>query len=107
MTLTSYKMNMKVCLVKKIVCYLALRLETCLKARTLPKNKLYTVQKIMAFIEVKKFRLEKNKREIVRRTFKCKFSGVYRAQKKADIEDTRECESVRMNCPWNINLRLT
>ncbi|CAG8763832.1 2103_t:CDS:2, partial [Rhizophagus irregularis] len=57
--------------------------------------------------EVKKFRLEKNKGEIVRRTFKCKFSGVYRAQKKADIEDTCERESVRMNCPWNINLRLT
>ncbi|PKC52309.1 hypothetical protein RhiirA1_543528 [Rhizophagus irregularis] len=57
--------------------------------------------------EVKKFRLEKNKGEIVRRTFKCKFSGVYRAQKKADIEDTRERKSVRMNCPWNINLQLT
>ncbi|CAB5201460.1 unnamed protein product [Rhizophagus irregularis] len=57
--------------------------------------------------EVKKFRLEKNKGEIVRRTFKCKFSGVYRAQKKADIEDTCERESVRMNCPWNINLQLT
>uniref|UniRef100_U9SYW2 FAR1 domain-containing protein n=1 Tax=Rhizophagus irregularis (strain DAOM 181602 / DAOM 197198 / MUCL 43194) TaxID=747089 RepID=U9SYW2_RHIID len=49
--------------------------------------------------EVKKFWLEKNKGEI--------FSGVYRAQKKADIEDTCERESVRMNCPWNINLRLT
>ncbi|CAG8779754.1 15966_t:CDS:2, partial [Rhizophagus irregularis] len=39
--------------------------------------------------------------------FECKFSGVYRAQKKADIEDTCEHESVRMNCPWNINLQLT
>ncbi|CAB4384558.1 unnamed protein product [Rhizophagus irregularis] len=57
--------------------------------------------------EVKKFWLEKNKGEIVRQTFKCKFSGVYRAQKKADIEDIRKRESVRMNCPWNINLRLT
>jgi hypothetical protein len=58
--------------------------------------------------EVTKFRLEKNKEgDIVRRTFKCKFSGVYRAQKRADIEDTRERESVKSNCPWNINLRLT
>ncbi|CAG8738709.1 4765_t:CDS:1 [Rhizophagus irregularis] len=57
--------------------------------------------------EVKKFRLKKNKKEIVCRTFKCKFFGVYRVQKKADIEDTHECKSVRMNCPWNINLQLT
>lgn len=58
--------------------------------------------------EVKKFRLEKNKEgEIVRRTFKCKCSGVYHAQKRADIEDIRERESVRINCPWTINLRLT
>src|SRR5215208_2267648 len=58
--------------------------------------------------EVKKFRLEKNKEsEIVRRTFKCKFSGVYHAQKKADIEDTRERKSAKSNCPWTINLQLT
>jgi hypothetical protein len=60
-----------------------------------------------AGFEVKKFRLEKNKEgEIVRRTFKCRFSGVYHAQKRADIEDTREHESVKTNCPWTINLRL-
>ena len=58
--------------------------------------------------EVKKTRLEKNKEgEIVRRTFSCKFSGVYRAQKRVDIEDIRERESVKSNCPWKINLRLT
>ncbi len=39
--------------------------------------------------EVKKSRLEKNnKGEIVRRTFMCKFSGKYRAQKRV----TRECK---------------
>ena len=58
--------------------------------------------------EVKKSRLEKNnKGEIVRRTFMCKFSGKYRAQKRADVENTREQESVKKGCPWNINLRLT
>ena len=58
--------------------------------------------------EVKKTRLEKNKEgEIVRRTFSCKFSGVYRVQKRADTEDIRERESVKSNCPWKINLRLT
>ena len=37
--------------------------------------------------EVKKSRLEKNnKGEIVRRTFMCKFSGKYRAQKRADVK---------------------
>ena len=58
--------------------------------------------------EVKKTRLEKNKEgEIMYRTFSCKFLGVYRAQKRADTEDIRERESVKSNCPWNINLRLT
>jgi hypothetical protein len=58
--------------------------------------------------EVKKSRLEKNKEgEIVRRTFTCKCSGKYRAQKRADVENTRERESVKKNCPWRINLRLT
>ena len=58
--------------------------------------------------EVKKTRLEKNKEgKIMRRTFSCKFSGVYRAQKRADTEDICERESVKSNCPWNINLRLT
>ena len=58
--------------------------------------------------EVKKFRLEKNKEgKIVRQTFKCKFSGVYHAQKKADIEDTHERKSAKSNCPWTINLQLT
>ena len=37
----------------------------------------------------------------------CKFSGKYRAQKRADVKNTRERESVRKGCPWNINLRLT
>lgn len=60
-----------------------------------------------AGFEVKKVRLEKNKGEIVRRTFMCKHSGVYHAQKRADVEDTRERESVRINCPWTINFRLT
>ncbi|PKC55736.1 hypothetical protein RhiirA1_402665 [Rhizophagus irregularis] len=47
--------------------------------------------------EVKKFRLKKNKKEIVCRTFKCKFFGVYRVQKKADIEDTHECKSITIS----------
>ena len=34
-------------------------------------------------------------------------SGVYHAQKRADIEDIRERKSVKSNCPWTINLRLT
>src|ERR1051325_12242188 len=60
-----------------------------------------------AGFEVKKFQLEKNKEgEILCRTFKCRFSEVYHAQKRADIEDTREHESVKTNCPWTINLRL-
>ena len=50
--------------------------------------------------EVKKTRLEKNKEgEIVRRTFSYKFSGVYRAQKRVDIEDIHERKSVKSNCP--------
>ena len=58
--------------------------------------------------EVKKFRLKKNKEgEIIRRTFKCKFSGVYHAQKRADIETTRKRESAKIACPWAINFRLT
>ncbi|RHZ59858.1 hypothetical protein Glove_360g108 [Diversispora epigaea] len=57
--------------------------------------------------EVVKRRLEKNKRgEIVRRTFECKNSRQYCAKKKADVEDTREHESVKMNCPWKVNLSL-
>ncbi|CAG8603631.1 9906_t:CDS:2, partial [Diversispora eburnea] len=57
--------------------------------------------------EVVKRQLEKNKRgEIVRRTFECKNSHQYCAKKKADVEDTRECESIKMNCPWKVNLGL-
>ncbi|RHZ51073.1 hypothetical protein Glove_485g31 [Diversispora epigaea] len=58
--------------------------------------------------EVVKRRLEKNKHgEIVRRTFECKNSHQYRPKKKADTEDTRECESVKINCLWRINFGLT
>ena len=49
---------------------------------------------------VRKVRTEKNKEgKIARRTFACKFSGKYRAQKRADVEDTRERSSAKMNCP--------
>jgi len=57
--------------------------------------------------EVIKCRLEKNKfGEIKRHTFECKNSRQYCAKKKADVEDTRERESVKMNCPWKVNLGL-
>ncbi|RHZ82959.1 hypothetical protein Glove_102g42 [Diversispora epigaea] len=58
--------------------------------------------------EVVKRRLEKNKYgEIVRHTFECKNSYQYRPKKKADTEDTRERESVKINCSWKINFGLT
>ncbi|CAB4442956.1 unnamed protein product [Rhizophagus irregularis] len=58
--------------------------------------------------EVVKQRLQKNKKnEIVRRTFECKHSREYHAKKKADVEDNRERESVKINCPWKVNLYLT
>lgn len=57
---------------------------------------------------VVKSRLQKNKHnEIVRRTFECKNSHEYHAKKKADIEDNRERESVKTNCPWKANLYLS
>ena len=57
---------------------------------------------------VRKVRTEKNKEgKIARRTFACKFSGKYRAQKRADVKDTRERSSAKTNCPWNINIRLS
>ena len=50
--------------------------------------------------EVKKSWLEKNnKGKIVRYTFMCKFSEKYHAQKRADMENTCERESVRKSCP--------
>ncbi|CAG8625818.1 3860_t:CDS:2, partial [Diversispora eburnea] len=57
--------------------------------------------------EVVKCRLEKNKLgEIVYFIFECKSSRQYCAKKKTDVEDTRECESVKMNCLWKVNLGL-
>ena len=41
--------------------------------------------------EVKKSRFEKNKEgEIIRRSFMCKCSGKYRAQKRADVKNICE-----------------
>jgi hypothetical protein len=58
--------------------------------------------------EVLKRRLGKNKHgEIISRTFECKNSREYHARKKADIEDNRERESVKINCPWKVNLYLS
>ncbi|KAF0499739.1 protein far1-related sequence 5-like [Gigaspora margarita] len=58
--------------------------------------------------KVIKCRIQKNKKgEIVRRTFECKHSREYHAKKKADIEDNRERESVKIGCPWTVNFYLS
>jgi MULE transposase domain/FAR1 DNA-binding domain len=53
-------------------------------------------------------RLEKNKyEEVIRHTFECQSSRKYCAKKRADVEKTRERESVKIGCPWRVNLGLT
>jgi hypothetical protein len=42
--------------------------------------------------------------EIKRHTFECQNSGKYCAKKRADVEETRERESVKISCPWKVNL---
>ncbi|CAB5362544.1 unnamed protein product [Rhizophagus irregularis] len=58
--------------------------------------------------EILKRQLERNKHgEIISRIFECKNSREHHARKKADIEDNRECESVKKNCPQKVNLYLS
>ncbi|PKC00295.1 hypothetical protein RhiirA5_428396, partial [Rhizophagus irregularis] len=60
--------------------------------------------KVVGF-EVVKRRLEKNSHgEVIRRTFECQNSGEYCAKKRADIEETHERDSVKIKCPWKVNL---
>ncbi|CAB5186869.1 unnamed protein product [Rhizophagus irregularis] len=60
--------------------------------------------KVVGFGVVKR-RLEKNSHgEVIRRTFECQNSGEYCAKKRADIEETRERDSVKIKCPWKVNL---
>ncbi|CAB4462033.1 unnamed protein product [Rhizophagus irregularis] len=50
-------------------------------------------------------RINKNRHgEIKRRTFECQNSRKYYAKKRADVEETRERESVKIGCPWKVNL---
>ncbi|CAB5181640.1 unnamed protein product [Rhizophagus irregularis] len=50
-------------------------------------------------------RINKNRHgEIKRRTFECQNSRKYCAKKRADVEETRERESVKIGCPWKVNL---
>ncbi len=50
-------------------------------------------------------RIDKNSHgEVTRRTFECQNSRNYCAKKRADIEETRERESVKIGCPWKVNL---
>ncbi|CAG8537475.1 12192_t:CDS:2, partial [Cetraspora pellucida] len=57
--------------------------------------------------EVVKHRLQKNKRnEVVHHTFECKKSHKYYPQKKANMKDNCEHESMKINCPWKVNIYL-
>ncbi|CAB5360448.1 unnamed protein product [Rhizophagus irregularis] len=50
-------------------------------------------------------RINKNRHgEIKRRTFECQNSCKYCAKKRADVEETHERESVKIGCPWKVNL---
>ncbi|CAB5371027.1 unnamed protein product [Rhizophagus irregularis] len=55
--------------------------------------------------EIVRRRINKNRYgEIKRRTFECQNSRKYCAKKRADIEETRERERVKISCPWKVNL---
>ncbi|CAB4429463.1 unnamed protein product [Rhizophagus irregularis] len=54
--------------------------------------------KVVGFGVVKR-RLEKNNHgEVIRCTFECQNSGEYCVKKRADIEETRERDSVKIKC---------
>src|SRR3954464_13398650 len=58
--------------------------------------------------EIVKRRLEKNiYGKVIRRTFECKNSRKYYAKKKTDVEETRERGSVKIDCPWKVNINCT
>ncbi len=58
--------------------------------------------------EVVKHRIEKNKySKILRCTFECKNSCKYHAKKRADIENYRKRESIKMNYSWRVNFYLS
>ncbi|CAG8783770.1 10526_t:CDS:2, partial [Racocetra fulgida] len=58
--------------------------------------------------KVVKCQTQKNKGgEIVCRTLECKHSGEYKAKIKADTEENREHESIKIGCSWKVNFYLS